>query len=46
MDSRAVGGDISKAMSKKTSISEEDGKARQSATGDGFGRVCRQNGEK
>jgi hypothetical protein len=46
MDSLAVGGDVSEEMRKPNSGGEEKGKARQNATGNGFGRAGTQQGEK
>jgi hypothetical protein len=46
MDSLAVGGDVSEEMCMPNSEGDEKGKARQNATGNGFGRAGKQQGEK
>jgi len=41
-----VGGDVYDEMCKRGLGCEEKGKAKQQATGDGFGIVCRSKGKK
>jgi len=46
MDSATVGGDVFNAMWKRGLVGKEEGKARQQATDDGFGRVRGQKSER
>ena len=46
MDLPAVGGGVFKEICKRNSRGEEEGKARQQVTSDGFGRTHGQKGEK
>jgi hypothetical protein len=46
MDYHAVGRDVLEEMWKRNSEGEENGKARQQATSDIFGRARRQEGQK